>query len=478
MGNIFSALFSSYSALRAFQRALEVTQNNVANVNTPGYARQRVVLSPLPFDPDVGLLGGVDVAAIESARDQFLEAAVQGQSSLSYYYRALRGELSQLEMLFPVNLDGGLPAAISQLVTAFSALSVRPTDQAARQQVLDAAGQLAAAFRAFINQVDQRAAEAEGRLQATVDEINRLGARLASLNQKIRQAGQRNAAIEAQAYSTLEELAQLVDLRVLEEADGTFTVLLGGQEPLVIGEALNPLRLAFEYTGEDPAAYASASPPAVIYNSQGVEITGLISSGKLGGLLKFRNEVIPNLRGGPNQAGEINRLARALAERVNNLLLSGQTLSEPPQPGIPLFSFDASSDVLVARTLQLNPDITPELLATASPGPPYQVNGVALQLAGLLDKTDPANQIDGLGFLEFYSELAAGVGRQSSEAAVSEQIAEDLLLEAKNLRQQLSGVSLDEEAIYLIQFQRAYQAAAQVIRTLDALTEETVNLLS
>jgi flagellar hook-associated protein 1 FlgK len=116
-------------------------------------------------------------------------------------------------------------------------------------------------------------------------------------------------------------------------------------------------------------------------------------------------------------------------------------------------------------------------LAAIDPGPPYAAGGTALALAGMGQSGEPEDMIDGMGFVAYYGAIAARVGRQTQAAGDEQSNAAVGAAQARSLRDQLSGVSLDEEAVYLIQFQRSYQAIAKMIAVLDTLADSTLQLL-
>src|SRR5262249_51188221 len=128
-------------------------------------------------------------------------------------------------------------------------------------------------------------------------------------------------------------------------------------------------------------------------------------------------------------------------------------------------------------TLSVDSTVTPDQLAAISPGPPYVSNGVPLAISQLATPTTAADQIDGVSYTEFFGNMAASVGSQLQDAQNGEQVQQSLLAQAQDQRQQLSGVSLDEEATTVVQFQRAYQAASRLISVLDQLTLDTINIL-
>jgi len=123
------------------------------------------------------------------------------------------------------------------------------------------------------------------------------------------------------------------------------------------------------------------------------------------------------------------------------------------------------------------PAIAAGQLAAIDPGPPYASNGTALKLAALASSQNAADEIDNTSYVEFYVTLAAGVGRELSHANDQQDVQKQLVAQAQSLRQQISGVSLDEQALRLIEFQRAYQANAKFVTVLSDMTLTAVNLL-
>jgi flagellar hook-associated protein 1 FlgK len=218
-------------------------------------------------------------------------------------------------------------------------------------------------------------------------------------------------------------------------------------------------------------AYPGASPHAQIVSSGGDDVTQQVTGGQLSGLLAFRNSTLPSIIGDQQQQGSLNQLAQAVADRVNQLLTSGQTANGTA--GVPLFSYHANAGTSVASTLALNAGVTGAQLAAADPGPPPVANGIATQLAGLASPTNQADMIYGLSYTDFYGSVATGIGTQAASANTAKSTQADLLAQAQNLRAQASGVSLNEQATNLLQFQHAYEASAQVINVINT----TINYL-
>jgi len=207
-------------------------------------------------------------------------------------------------------------------------------------------------------------------------------------------------------------------------------------------------------------------------------VTAQTTGGQLGALLNVRNTILPTFQGDANQVGDLNTLAQSFANRVNQLLTSGNISDgPPPQPGVPLFTYDTTNPVRAAATIAVDPSVTPDQLAAITPGPPEVSNGVPLALSQLASPTDPADQINGVGFSQFYGNMAAKAGGQLQQAQNATQVQQSLVAQAQNQRQQLSGVDINEEAMLMVEFQRAYEANSRLFTVLDRLTQDTINML-
>jgi len=171
-------------------------------------------------------------------------------------------------------------------------------------------------------------------------------------------------------------------------------------------------------------------------------------------------------------------MAKQFADRVNQLLTSGNITNGPPaEAGLPLFTYDATDATAVARSLAVSSGLTAEQLAAISTGPPTVSNGVPLALSAMANPLQDQDKVNGLSFSQFFGHMAARVGSLLSDGLNNQDVQQSLLSQAKDLRQQFQGVSLDEEATILMQFQRAYQATSKFLSVLDQLTETTINIL-
>ena len=471
MSNLLATLLNSSRALRTYDRVLDVTQNNVSNASTPSYVRQRLELEAMPFDAAGGTLGGVWAGEVTSARNLYAEAAVRRRTTeLGKQSQAVES-LKAIEAVVDTTGEAGIAGALSGFYASLSNWSMSANSASARQEVLDQASTVAASFRQAAAAVGGAARDAESQLRETLNKINSLGGELQRLNHEARQGGKNDAGLDANLHAALEELSEYVDFSAMPQDDGSVTVLLAGQIPLVTAD--NRYELSFSLQG---AINGTAS--AVVQTSDGTDITRNLTTGRIGALLDFRNRVIAQITGGPAQPGDLNRLAQAVADRVNTVLTEGRLNDgPPPEAGLPLFVYDNVTGTNVAASLTTWDTLTPTDLAAIDPGPPYVSNGIALRLAALATPDDPIDKIDGFTFTEFYGLIGSRVGRDLNDAETARQTQQSLVAQAKDLRAQSSAVSLDEEATILIQFQRSYQAMAQVLKVLDELTQDMIGIL-
>jgi flagellar hook-associated protein 1 len=443
----------------------------VSNVNTPGYARQIAQLESQAFNLSAGLAGGVQFGGTQSTQNEYLNQAVRTQLSAQGYFTGESNPLASIQSLFDVSGQTGLTGALNNLFQSFSAWGATPNTTTA-QAVLDQAQAVAQSFQSAASSLSQVTNNLNQQISSNVSQINNLTAAIQQANIAIQNNNTPDAGLDANLHASLESLSQIADITVSFAPNGTATVLLGGQTPLVIGAQQYTIQASFSPTGTP--AIPNATPDARILDSNGQDITSHISQGSLGGLLNVRNTVLPSLQGDGQQQGALNQLAQQVADRVNSILTSAQTAGG--QAGSPLFTYGAASPAGIAQTLALDPNITASKLAPVNPGPPVVSNGAALQLAGLGNSTTPADQISGQTILQFLSSMATQAGQSASDAQTGSNLHAQLLAQSRSLKTQVSGVSLDVEAAQVLQLQQGYQAASKMVSVINTLSDALLNM--
>jgi flagellar hook-associated protein 1 FlgK len=462
MGGLLSALNSAATALTALSQSLGISQQNVANASTPGYAAQTASIVPIGLSGSGA--GGGDYIDVSSSSNSFADAAVQAASSQASASQTLAQQLTPVNGLFDITGTSGILAAFQQFSTAFASLSVTPNDPTAGAAALSAARNVGAAFNSVATSLDNQQSQVNAQVQTTTAEINSLATQIQQLN--VQATGDSvsggSAGVNTSLRNSLDQLSSLVDITVSTNANGSVSVLAGGQLPLVIGDQ----------------AYQLSVNPAAADGSQVTSSAGGNSpatfSGQLGALLQS-SDTIGQLIGSGTTTGTVNTLASGFASQVNSLLTSGVNASGTA--GVPIFTFNTTNPANAAGSLALDTTVTPDELGLATTGASAESNGVANQLAALASSTAPADQIGGFSAEGLFGSIAASAGQQLSDANSASTTDQTALTTAQTNRQQQIGVSLDQEAVGITTSQRSYEANAQVVTILNQLTEDAVNII-
>jgi flagellar hook-associated protein 1 FlgK len=452
MGSLFTALRNTGSSMRVFERAIGVVQGNVTNASTPGYAKQRQLLTAMRFDLDNGLPGGVASGGTIDSRSAFADRLVRQR--LDGYGAASERttQLTRLEILFDISDNSGLNAALGRFFQAASSLTITPNDISARNVLLDRARELARSFNGLADGLASAKYESGKALEQQLDRVETIASEVAGINRQFREdfTAQNDPGLQSRLNNLLEELSEIVDITVLRAEDGSATIYLGGQSLLVIGDR------QYDYSAQTGGATAQ------ILDSEGNDISPMITSGRIAALLGLRNTTIPDFQ------AKLDRLAESVATEVNGVLAAGVDL-DGNAPAQDLFSFDSAFGS--ARTLRVN-NLAASELALADAAAP-RGNGGALRLADLA-KSQP---VDGYSFSQYYGGLAAEAGRALSMSQEDLHTQENLLAQSRQFRDEIQGVDLNEEALTLLQYQRSYEAAAKLIQTLDEMTQTVIQMV-
>src|SRR5580765_5293447 len=382
MSGLLGSLSTALSSLIANQQALETSANNVANVNTPGFSRQRPVLVP----GDLVVLGrlsfgtGVMLQKLESLRDPILELRLNHESQTQGQLDSTLSALQQLQVTFS-GTDSGIGDAISKFFDSVQQLSTDPTSLSLRQGVLTAAGNLATSFNTASHNLQTQRTNLDLNVVQTVGEVNTLTPQIATLNQQItnfENVHQDASALIDKRGALIRQLSSLVDVSVIQTEHG-ITLTTSNGTPLVAQER------SFQLTTQ----IAAGGVHKILAGT--VDITGLLPAGKLGGLLDVRDNRIPALQ------ANLDQLAAGLATALNTAHRNGFDLNGAA--GADLFVPPAAGGAGAAAALSVA--ITdPVLLAASSDGTPSS-NGNLAVISAVHDQAVAAGQKP----LDFYSSL-------------------------------------------------------------------------
>lgn len=452
MSSLNASLAIALSGLTAEQGALAATTNNVANVNTPGYSRQVANLvssNPVVIDP-LTLGTGVTLKSIDTIRDPILESRIQQETQSQGQLGALVSALDQTQTNFTSGA-GDIGTAITNFFNSINQLSTNPTDLSVRQGVLTAANNLATSFNNTANNLTQQRSSLDLSVVQTVGQINQLTQQIAELNGQIsnlQNVGESAGSFIDQRQQAIDQLSSLVDVSVIR-SDNTVTLTTANGAPLVIGQQ------SFQLQTQTNAAGLHD-----VY-SQGADITASITSGQLGGTLQARDQQIASIQ------NQLDTLAAGVANAVNTVQaggfdlngVAGTNLFNPPPAGP-----GAAASLSVAIT-------DPALIAASSDGSAGS-NGNAEAMYALSSQTIISGQTP----TGYYSGIVFNVGNAASNASAEQNASSLVLQQLNDQRASISGVSLDQEAANLVQYQHAYAASAEIITAIDNMMNAVINM--
>ena len=455
MSGLMDSLSMAARSLSAQQAGLDATGQNIANINTPGYTRRVVELAAVQPTDAFSAGNGVDVVGVKSARADLLEAQLRREQPAQGREAAMADSLSQIETALGT-AGGSVDASLTSFFNSFTALAQDPTSGVARQQVTAQGQALAKTFNSAALRLTTAQQDADAQVKSGVDQINVLAAQIASFNASL--AGLNGSASEGvrdKLGVALTSLSQLVDIGVTSRADGGSDVSVAGGRALVVGA--NTYQL-----GVTPAAGTGLAD----LTSGGVVITSQVTGGRVGGELQVRDTLLPGYK------GRLDQLAYDVETSVNTTHQSGYDLNgnpgsaffTPPPPAPPATVAGAASAMTVSSAIVANGSLI-AADGTPAPGTPAAGdNRNALALANLQQQalSGGTNPIDTWGALVYQ------VGSDAQTATNQQSDRDEIVSQLQTLRDQVSGVSLDEEAANLSKFQRAYEANARYFTAIQS----------
>jgi flagellar hook-associated protein 1 FlgK len=457
MAGLFQGLELGKRALMAHQYDLTTAGHNMANVNTPGYSRQRVNLAATdPMVTSIGRFGsGVRISSVLQVRDLFLTAQYRQGSDQLNRWSARQKAMNEVENVFQEPSEEGFNKTLDAFFAAWQTLSQNPESSAGRATVREQASLVVNAFHQMSNRLSDLEKSLDDQVGGVVTKINRLGEDIAELNRQIARSelgGDKANDLRDRRDQEIDELSQYADVHVIEMTNGVARVFIGAME-LVEQSSNNPLATMSASAGDQTLT-------TVVW--QGGKSPVTVAGGELAGLIESRDELLPQYR------TQLDELAASIVQQVNLLHRTGSGLD-----GIAGRDFFTGSGT-TADTIVLSSDVQNDLNsigASLSGGPGD--NAVSLSIANL-QKALTMNR-GAATFNEFYAEIVGTVGVRSSEAIDAKTNADLVLQQIEFSRQSIQGVSLDEEMTNLIKAQHAYAAAARIISTMDSAINTIIN---
>ncbi len=457
--SLLASLSVGASGLSINQKGIEVTGNNVANVNTEGYSRQTLEVGSSPtLEMSGQMIGsGATVSGISRETNSFVSKQLTVKTADYGEENARSMILAEIEQVVSVD-EGGVSTSLDEFFDAWQELSGDPSATLERQQVMQMGEDVADSFQAMV-----------GDLNAVQDSINTdLEGKVTSLNEQLQEIADLNVQIvaaEATGISAnalrdqrdllLQEVSELAGVTCYEESNGMISVQLASGQPLVTADAVSTL--GTEWTSGSLQLTLTSGSSATALDTADF-------GGEVGGMLEMRDEYIPEL------IDELDVLAYSLATAVNTVHTGGYDLDG--NSGSDFFTFSGSGPDAwsgAASTISMALTGTSQVAASSSNASNESGNNenvlavVALQNTALVNGTTTLN--------DYYATIASGVGLAVSENSAALESAEDSLTQLQNMRDAVSGVSTDEEMLMLVQYQSGYEAAARFLTAVDEMLD-------
>lgn len=537
---INAAMEIGKNGLGVFSSATAVVSQNIANVSTPGYSRQKAVIETAPTTNLSGftLGSGAMITNIDRFYDAFLQQQIVSNDTTLGYDTTKSMVLQQIEPAFNEISVDGVGAAITNFFASWQDLTNNPGGMAERQSVLSNAQILADDLHSTSKTLSDTIALQNSSLTPAIDSINAILKDIAKLNGQINTtdmvSGNANEIRDKRDLS-VQKLATQIGITATENSDGTTDIrLVGSGEALVIGA--NAGTFSLDKT-TDPTSFKVQLIPAG--GTLASMVTPAISTGSLGATLDLRDTILPGYLAeldalATTLVAEVNkqhRLGYDLngtagidffnpsvtttgdlvpgSDTVNNVVVTGlQVGMQVTGTGIPANTFVGTIDLVAgsftlvtatgapinasvavaapgttltfdgtAAAFSINPAMTTNTIAASSQGSTAGDNLNAIKIAGLYNQRLMPVTSPTLTFNGFWDALSGKVGLDVASSKTNVSQDEVYGNQLSVLRDTTSGVSLDQELADLMKYQRSYQACAQVISTAAAMMDTVLGIV-
>ena len=456
MSSTFSGITTALSSLRAQRQGLDVAGQNIANVNTDGYSRQRADMTAIEGVSNVPTIwakqdpvgSGVNVGDISRMRDELLENRVRTEHANNSYLSGQDSVFDSVQSVFKEPSDTGLQERLSTYWSDWQDLSNSPGDDAVRTKVLQQGSTVTQALNDAHTQLSTIWASNHSAAGTQVAEANADATEIAHLNKGIMQAkvgGLPANELADRRDSLVQRLSELTGATATVRESGAVDLALYGST-LVGGASSRPLAL----TGGQTLSGQSANPVSVNWADSGQPAT--ITTGELGSAVDAMNRLIPKY------SNALDGVASNLATTVNAAHTAG--FDKNGDPGGPFFSGTTADTISVAIT------DTSKLAAASSPA--TRLDGTNADAIGDLSTSGSGPDVN-------YRSLVADLGVTAKSASLKAQTQLTITADLDSQHESTSGVSLDEEMASLLSYQRAYEAAAKLMNTVDSTLNTLIN---
>ena len=458
--SILNGLSTAKLALSAQQYAMSITQRNTVNVNNPYFTRQDVFFTD-PTATTNWSVHGIPGVEVFANRNRYLDQSISRELSGLGENLVKHNALREIDAILQATGGGGLGTSIADFFNSFTALSSNPTDSALRWQVLSTAQTMVDDFQRIYNDIQRVQNTSELQIRRGLDEVNRLTAEIASLNERLEIAiaqGKKETefALRDERQQYIEELQGRMDFLYFETNTGSITITTKQGDAVVLAD--RSYNLSYN------------SPTDINLNGVNIIPANIASDGKAGGYIS--GEIgghLDVIRMAQNYLNTLDDMARGIADAVNGIhthTATNDAYDLDGNPGLAFFSY-------VSGVADLKVEITDPRQVAAADTPQPGNNENAKLLAALANTPISGGQTAN----QMYAALVYQIGSDQRDARNAGEKQTVVLSQLLGQRNAASSVSLNDEAVNLLRFQQAYQASARFVTVLNSLSAEILNFV-
>jgi flagellar hook-associated protein 1 FlgK len=456
--SISSLLFTARDSLTANQMALSVTGANIANVNTPGYNRQRADLITIGTVNVKGSDAQIGVSVLQVSRiyDRYIDSQIIRQQQATAYSDAMLQTMQNIEIVLDDTSGGGINELLNRFWASWEDLSYNPAGKLERNALLSTAATLAGGIVSYKQSLDAINSELNRSIADIVPLINDKIREIGDINEQLVSAGGNmgdlNSLLDKRTIA-LQELGSMINISYYETSDGTINVTMANGEPLLQGSMAQTFSIVVGNGKSD------------IFNSNSAEnVNGSITGGKLGAYIELQHSILPQY------INNLNDLTNALATRVNDLHRGG--FDANGNIGLDFFRITDAGNP--AASIGINPIISADTNRIAASASVSGDGENATRLAAVRDEF----LMDGgkSSLSSFLATMVGEVGRQTANARSSSEFQGAVMNYLTNQRESVSGVSIDEEMMLLIKYQMGYSAAGKLCNMVNEMMDTLMDI--
>ncbi|GAA2654165.1 flagellar hook-associated protein FlgK [Paractinoplanes durhamensis] len=465
MASTFGGINTALSSLYAQRRGLDITGQNIANVNTEGYTRQRIRMQAQTGSLNPGIYAttdqtgnGVSVASIDRGRNQYLEDRGRVEHANSAYLSSAKGTYDQIESVLSEPSDTALQARLHDMWDGWNDVANNWQDPSTRSALIERSNTVATtlndAHAALSNHFDAQ----HSQMGAYVDQVNTLAGGIADMNNQIviaTKAGLPANELQDKRDLQVMQLSELAGATAQLKDDGSVNVYLGSTALVEKFQARS-----LEMTGPVTLdAVNDTDKVALEWTDSGGLKAG--AGGTMGAMLDTMNNVLYGI------SGELDKVADSVASTVNDAVADGYTVDGTKGDATPFFVGTTAAGLKVNIT-------SADQVAFSSGDPSDPDKTVAAIDHGIADKLSDVGA-SGAGPDAVYQTMIGKLGVSAQATARRSEIQDAVKEQVDTSRQGESGVNLDEEMTHMLTYQRGYEAASRVLTTIDSMLDQLIN---